>query len=365
MKRTVVTLGAVRATILTVLLLTPVIAQADMRWGDFQRDACVDIGKRQFSSRLWDIPWGQSWESACASMGATINGIPFNAPTRCKNQGALGMWGEFDVPDASCTPRWGSFKKDHCPRIGVRQYSSRLDVPGGLSWEAACPATPSTVDGRIPSRAPDRCKNQGAFGMWGEFDVPDPSCPHWGPFTNRCAHDKDGFRYFEAALLDIPPGMSWMQTCQNFPADVAGRHFDRPTMCLQELHVYGRFEVGDTACKRPTQPAPVTSRCPSKTYACYTWVDNPICDTRSHPDAYRACDQNGYFCCAYAKGARDPRCKRPDTFSFPAQCAPSTTTPVSDPNVEFKQYGCYKYVSGCVPPPSGIWQPPRPKGKQQ
>ncbi len=76
---------------------------------------------------------------------------------------------------------WGSFKRDHCtkrgcwwaegPGCGRRQFSAILwDIPWGASWEEACATTPG-----LEGRPPDRCKVSW-FHMWGEWDVPDPSC---------------------------------------------------------------------------------------------------------------------------------------------------------------------------------------------
>ena len=74
-----------------------------MHWGDFKKDQCMASrpGFRQYSAILWDIPFGQSWEQAAANFPATVNGIYFARPTRYRNTG-LNIWGEFDVPDATC-----------------------------------------------------------------------------------------------------------------------------------------------------------------------------------------------------------------------------------------------------------------------
>ena len=52
-------------------------------WGDFQSDNCrgetfsTGVGLRQYSSVLWGIPWGQSWEDHCARASATVQGQYF------------------------------------------------------------------------------------------------------------------------------------------------------------------------------------------------------------------------------------------------------------------------------------------------
>ncbi|MFP1682162.1 hypothetical protein ACLD0W_06590 [Alloalcanivorax sp. C16-1] len=75
-------------------------AAGAMHWGPAKADMCKNNGRRQFSAVLWDIPWGKSWEDACWAMPNTINGHYFARPNRCINNGQ--MWGEWDVPDASC-----------------------------------------------------------------------------------------------------------------------------------------------------------------------------------------------------------------------------------------------------------------------
>jgi hypothetical protein len=75
--------------------------------------------------------------------------------------------------------RWGEFKADHCTGFGQRQYSAILwDIPWGRSWEAECANSGANIHGYDFDR-PARCVNT-VTNMWGEFDVPDDSCPHWG-----------------------------------------------------------------------------------------------------------------------------------------------------------------------------------------
>src|SRR5690349_14445881 len=73
-----------------------------LRWGDFADKGCARMGARKYSAILWDIPWGQSWEAACATMPADVAGHHFDHPTNCVNDHGLAMWGEFEVPDSSC-----------------------------------------------------------------------------------------------------------------------------------------------------------------------------------------------------------------------------------------------------------------------
>ena len=75
-------------------------ASAQEHWGTFKRDGCTGPGLRQYSAILWGVPWGQSWEDACARMPARINGQRFAHPTRCVTN--INEWGEFDVQDSGC-----------------------------------------------------------------------------------------------------------------------------------------------------------------------------------------------------------------------------------------------------------------------
>lgn len=221
-------------------------ASAEQRWGDFQTDHCVGMGYRQYSAILWGIPWGRSWEDACAEMPADIHGQHFDRPSRCVNK-VTNMWGEFDVRDSSCLPNWGEFKKDRCTGLGKRQYSAVLDnIPSGVSWEDACAQMPATVAGTFFA-APSRCKNTGT-AMWGEFDVQDESCPRWGDFKrDECSGF--GKRQFSAVLHDIPPGISWENACASKGAVVGGQSFPRPDRCRNNgVAMWGEFDVNDSSC---------------------------------------------------------------------------------------------------------------------
>ena len=142
-------------------------------WGTPQREHCIDMGLRQHSARLWNI--SGSWEVACDTTPATVGGQFFAKPTRCRNMGWFGMWGQFDVSDSTC-PRWGVFQDDGCIGVGTRQMSAVLhEVPSTLSAAFACPRTGTTLRGQSFS-GPSRCVDTGLFGMWGQFDVSDNSC---------------------------------------------------------------------------------------------------------------------------------------------------------------------------------------------
>ncbi len=126
-------------------------------WGPFKKE-CVGDAVAKYSAILQGIPFGQSWERACAHKDAVINGRRYANPSRCVNTRAA-MWGEFVVQDESCRrPRarlqWGAFKDNGCVIFdrkgwGMRSYSSVLwGIPPGQSWEATCARTPANVAGR-------------------------------------------------------------------------------------------------------------------------------------------------------------------------------------------------------------------------
>ena len=76
-----------------------------INWGSFAREQCSANGLRQYSARLWNIPWGWSWERACQTTLGSPAGIPARPPDRCVNWGpGVSMWGQWDVPDTSCVP---------------------------------------------------------------------------------------------------------------------------------------------------------------------------------------------------------------------------------------------------------------------
>lgn len=176
-----------RPILLSALMFSPYVAAAPS-WGEFQQDDCThsNPATRQYSAVLNNIPWGQSWEAACAVTEATINGQTYSQPHRCVNTG-FAMWGEFDVADASCEANWATLvgtdyhthQDDGCQTsgqyAGKRKYSSRLWNVSGESWEQACAEMSMTLAGKTYT-SPHACINTQSTGMWGEWYLPDSSC---------------------------------------------------------------------------------------------------------------------------------------------------------------------------------------------
>ena len=266
-------------------------ASAELKWGAPKRDHCRAPGLRQYSAVLHGIPPFHSWEATCHGTPATVQGKYFPHPTRCVNK-TTAMWGEFDVPDESCSPpkpmRWGAFKKDHCSGPGLRQYSAVLhDTPAGMSWEQTCqnpvgakapPGAPSVLADRIArGERPDRCRKAEtagiATGMWGEYDVPDDSCQaptdlEWGawkddgcivvPLARNASGQCTGpklVRQYSAVLWNVPSGYSWEAACADARIEIgrgnlAAIELPRPDVCVRatgnEVFKYGSM-IASTA----------------------------------------------------------------------------------------------------------------------
>jgi hypothetical protein len=97
-------------------------------------------------------------------------------------------------------PKWGQLRREHCTRLGFRQYSAILwDIPWGESWERACRITPSP-EGRYANR----CINVGTH-MWGQWDIEDTSCGFcwYTADGSHCCREPDG-----SWLCDPPLGTS-------------------------------------------------------------------------------------------------------------------------------------------------------------
>lgn len=95
----------IRLTFMSCLLICAAQnAWAEQHWGDFKKDGCIKPGIRQYSSILWDVPRGTSFLDACHAASATIGDAFVGLPSRCREQFGGFMWGEFEVPDATCSP---------------------------------------------------------------------------------------------------------------------------------------------------------------------------------------------------------------------------------------------------------------------
>ncbi|MCO5562242.1 hypothetical protein L7F22_015868 [Adiantum nelumboides] len=130
-------------------------------WGSFKDDGCKGDGRRQFSSLLWDIPSGQSWEDWCAKSWAIVDGVFFFQPSRCVNT-VLNIWGEFDVPDPCC----GNGKADDSTTAPIHDQLRRrrlLEAPQRRHLLATCAAAggsggiPPHDNNGFPNTPTDAC----------------------------------------------------------------------------------------------------------------------------------------------------------------------------------------------------------------
>ncbi len=88
-------------------------------WGAIGDYGCTSTGIRRFSAILWNIPWGQSWEKACAATpGPAGSPVAGALPTRCVNTWS-NIWGEWDVSDPKCCPPGYAQTKKTCPFGGA------------------------------------------------------------------------------------------------------------------------------------------------------------------------------------------------------------------------------------------------------
>jgi microsomal dipeptidase-like Zn-dependent dipeptidase len=136
--------------------------QQPWRWGPVKKDHCSGEGRRQVSSRLWNIPSGTAWEDACRNASRNVMGIEFARPDRCVDLGAQGEWGEWDVPDTAClsgpppAPTRGdtgnlasSSTLEGYADIHVHQMG-HLGFGGSIVWGGAY-GPPASVLGPIPA----------------------------------------------------------------------------------------------------------------------------------------------------------------------------------------------------------------------
>jgi hypothetical protein len=78
---------------------------------------CHSYGKREYSARLWDIPYGWSWVDACNATPINIHGISIRSPDFCED---LGTWGGVighwivDFEEFSCEPALVDFHDAVC-----------------------------------------------------------------------------------------------------------------------------------------------------------------------------------------------------------------------------------------------------------
>lgn len=225
---------------------------------------------------------------------------------------------------AIAAPHWHPFKNNGCRSVGIRTWASQLmDIVG--DWTKACAHMPADVGGQH-FNSPSRCINNA--GMWGEFDVSDPSCrPHWLGFSTACT--PDGTMHYSAQLMDIVG--SWEDACATMPADIAGRHFDSPTHCTNtgisgEL---GEYDVPDPRCY-----VPPNTPSPSPPANCGT--DGLVCCPDPYDRLPSVC--NSGLLCKCGTGSTGLTCNGPtctSKASIATRCSGAPTDAKTTTYVEF------------------------------
>src|SRR6266568_3029412 len=73
-----------------------------LNWGKMSYSCTGNPGVGKYSSILWGIPWGQSWEQACHTTPAPSDDptIAGRLPDNCVT--GLNEWGEWYMTDHSC-----------------------------------------------------------------------------------------------------------------------------------------------------------------------------------------------------------------------------------------------------------------------
>lgn len=133
-------------------------------WGSFRNDGCKGDGRRQFSSVLWDIPRGQSWEDWCSQSWAEVDGVFFFKPSRCVNN-VLNMWGQFDVPDPCC----GNGKADDSTTAPIHDQLRRRLLASTCAAAGGSGGIPPHDNNGFPKTPTDACD---AFAAE-DFDADD------------------------------------------------------------------------------------------------------------------------------------------------------------------------------------------------
>jgi len=134
----------------------------------FRPGACSRVGWRE-----WTAAFVEGDRGICEKTSADVAGTHFARPSRCQQDALRGVWGELDVADASCQPRFEPPSKGICEGT-KRWYRAYLrEIPRLENGMALCMASRAVIDGKQVS--PSRCQTD-YTGVAGEFLVDDPTC---------------------------------------------------------------------------------------------------------------------------------------------------------------------------------------------
>lgn len=76
-------------------------------WDRFRDKGCTGAGSgfHRWEARLWNIKRGDDWMTMCSTTPATIQGIQFDHPTYCVDEGIAGIMGMWETQDTLCLRR--------------------------------------------------------------------------------------------------------------------------------------------------------------------------------------------------------------------------------------------------------------------
>ncbi|KAF8969502.1 hypothetical protein BDZ97DRAFT_145 [Flammula alnicola] len=142
---------------------------------------CLAFGTREYTARLWNVPFYAKWVEACEHTEVMIHGIIVPKPSSCESKwpfgGVIGHW-IINFGEDDCLARWGKVTDKGCVEPGskLRRFQSRLwGIKKGEDWMTLCKTAPASIHG-ISTLKPTTCEDQGLWGVYGVWDLEDGSC---------------------------------------------------------------------------------------------------------------------------------------------------------------------------------------------
>ncbi|KIM79069.1 hypothetical protein PILCRDRAFT_823917 [Piloderma croceum F 1598] len=152
-------------------------------WAEPEGNAhCSAYNTRDYMARLLNtVPYNYNWLKPCEEIPITIHNKSIRT-TRCeiKSDSSGEVYGHWrvDFNEPMCTPYWNQFKDNGCTAEGSRRRRIEAhlqDIHWGEDWEKLCASAPYEFYGRHFDH-PDSCANRGIYGIFGIWDIDDPSC---------------------------------------------------------------------------------------------------------------------------------------------------------------------------------------------
>ncbi|KAG5650348.1 hypothetical protein H0H81_012555 [Sphagnurus paluster] len=147
--------------------------KARVYWKDIQGEPhCLANGRRKYTAQLANLPSTVDAMDACAATPVMINGITYDSPITCENQGYDNISGYWIAGNETiCAAYWDFVKPKDCtaPKSGLRRIEAQLSVVhAGEDPEILCLTTPLEINGKT-------------------YDHP-MACPYWvSPTRNRAS----------------------------------------------------------------------------------------------------------------------------------------------------------------------------------